>query len=196
MCSPITSKVLKSWCWLVIYKILRNLLNALNTLRPRQNYRHFTDDIFKYIFVNENVWISLKISLKFVPKVRIDSIPALVQIMAWCQAIIWTNDGTFPGAYMRHSASTRDNTSTHFMRRSHCNYQCCMMNSVNKLSDNSHLLALVNKNSRAGYGAVYSEHGSNLTVSNDHSLRFCRRKTIYQSIGSSERSKPLEIPLD
>ena len=25
------------------------------------------DDIFKYIFLNENFWISIKISLKFVP---------------------------------------------------------------------------------------------------------------------------------
>ena len=41
------------------------------------------DDIFKCIFLNENVWIVLKISLKFVPKVRINNIPALVQIMAW-----------------------------------------------------------------------------------------------------------------
>ena len=55
----------------------------LNTLRPRQNGRHFADDIFKCIFLNENARISLKISLKFVPKVRINDIPALVQIMAW-----------------------------------------------------------------------------------------------------------------
>ena len=27
----------------------------INTLRPRQNGRHFADDIFKCIFVNENV---------------------------------------------------------------------------------------------------------------------------------------------
>ena len=57
----------------------------LNTLRPRQNGRRFPDDIFKYIFLNENVLISLKISLKFIPKVRINNIPALVQIMAWCR---------------------------------------------------------------------------------------------------------------
>ena len=57
--------------------------NQFNTLRPRQNGRHFPDDIFKCIFLNENVWISIKISLKFVPKVPIDNIPALVQIMAW-----------------------------------------------------------------------------------------------------------------
>ena len=55
----------------------------VNTLRPRPNRRHFADDIFKCIFLNENVWISLKISLKFVPKVRINNIPTLVQIMAW-----------------------------------------------------------------------------------------------------------------
>ena len=54
-----------------------------NTLRPRQNCHHFADDIFKYIFLNKNVWISLQISLKFVSKIRINNIPALVQIMAW-----------------------------------------------------------------------------------------------------------------
>ena len=56
---------------------------SVNTLRPRQNGRHFPDDIFKWIFLNENVWIPIKISLKFVPKVPINNIPALVQIMAW-----------------------------------------------------------------------------------------------------------------
>ena len=57
--------------------------NDLNTLRPRRNEQHFADDIFKRIFFNENVWISIKISLKFVPKGPINNIPALVQIMAW-----------------------------------------------------------------------------------------------------------------
>ena len=54
-----------------------------NTLRPRQNGRHFPDDIFKWIFLNENVWISINISLKFVPRGPINNIPALVQVMAW-----------------------------------------------------------------------------------------------------------------
>ena len=58
----------------------------LNTLGPRQNGRHFADDIFKCIFVNENVWILIEISLKFVPKGLINSIPALVQTMAWCRS--------------------------------------------------------------------------------------------------------------
>ena len=36
-------------------------------------------------FFNENIWISIKISLKFVPKSPINNIPALVQIIAWCR---------------------------------------------------------------------------------------------------------------
>ena len=58
-------------------------MRKFNTLRPRQNGRHFADDTFKRIFLNENVRISIKISLKFVPKCPINNIPALVQIMAW-----------------------------------------------------------------------------------------------------------------
>ena len=62
--------------------------------RIRVLYRHIifkhieaetklTDDIFKRSFFNENVWISIKISLKFVPKGPINNILALFQIMAW-----------------------------------------------------------------------------------------------------------------
>ena len=36
------------------------------------------DDIFKCIFLNENIRISIKISLKFVPKGPINNTPALV----------------------------------------------------------------------------------------------------------------------
>ena len=54
-----------------------------NTLRPRQNGRHFADDTFKHIFLTENIRISIKISLKFVPKGSFYNIPALIQIMAW-----------------------------------------------------------------------------------------------------------------
>ena len=57
--------------------------NANLTLMPRQYGRHFPDDIFKCIFLNENVKISIKISLKFAFKGSIDYIPALVQIKAW-----------------------------------------------------------------------------------------------------------------
>ena len=56
---------------------------SVNTLRPRQNGRHFADDTFKHIFMNENIIISTKNSLKFVPKGPINNNPALVQIMTW-----------------------------------------------------------------------------------------------------------------
>ena len=56
---------------------------SFNTLRPTQNGRHFADDTFNRIVVNENVTISIKFSLKFVPKGQINNISALVQIMAW-----------------------------------------------------------------------------------------------------------------
>ena len=59
---------------------------ALFTLRPlTKNCHHFKDDIFKYIFLNKNVWTLPKISLKFVPNIQINHIPALVQIKAWYQ---------------------------------------------------------------------------------------------------------------
>ena len=55
----------------------------VNTLGPRQNGRHFPDDIFKCIFLNENVWISIMISLMFVLVCPINTFPTLIQIMAW-----------------------------------------------------------------------------------------------------------------
>ena len=59
-----------------------SILGHFNTLRPRQNGRHFTDDVFKCVFVNENARILLKISVKFVSKVPFNNIPALI-LMAW-----------------------------------------------------------------------------------------------------------------
>ena len=53
------------------------------TFDIKQNDQHFQNDIFKCIFSNENIWISINISLKFVLKCPINNIPALVQIMVW-----------------------------------------------------------------------------------------------------------------
>ena len=58
---------------------------TLNPSPPEQNGHHFTDDIFKYIFIDEECHILIRISLKFVPKCSIDNKSALVQAMAWCQ---------------------------------------------------------------------------------------------------------------
>ena len=58
-------------------------MNHFNSLRPRQNGRHFLDVILKLIFLNENARISIKTSRKFVPRDQVNNISALVQIMAW-----------------------------------------------------------------------------------------------------------------
>ena len=68
---------------LKFHQLYTYLHTGINTLRPRQNRRHFADDIFKCIFFNENVWLLFQISLKFVPKGPINNIPASVQIMVW-----------------------------------------------------------------------------------------------------------------
>ena len=65
-----------------------------------------SNEIFKRIFLNENFRITIKISLKFVPKGPIDNKSALVQVMAWRQtgakplpeAVMIQ----FTDAYMRH----------------------------------------------------------------------------------------------
>ena len=57
----------------------------VNTLRLRQNCRHFSDDAFKCIFLHENCRILHEISLKFVLKGPLNNITGLVQIMAWCR---------------------------------------------------------------------------------------------------------------
>ena len=80
-------------------------LGCANTLRPRQNGCHYPDKIFKCAFLNENGWISIWISLNFVPKVQIDNIPSIGSYNGlvpkrhqWCPILlvhIWTNDVLF-----------------------------------------------------------------------------------------------------
>ena len=59
-----------------------SLSYVVNSLRPR----HFADDIFKRIFLNENVRILIKMSLTFVPRGPTNNITILVLIMAWCRS--------------------------------------------------------------------------------------------------------------
>ena len=77
------------------------------------------DDIFKCNFVNENVVISIKISLNFIHKGAINNKSSLVHVMAWHR----TGDkplselmiAQFTDAYMRPSASMiEDDTKTSF----------------------------------------------------------------------------------
>ena len=75
--------LLRPVCWSVtspLHVISSQVQNCLLCwhIEAETNGRHFADDIFKCIFLNENVWFAIEIPLKFVPKGSIDNIPALV----------------------------------------------------------------------------------------------------------------------
>ena len=76
----------------------------VNTLRLRQNGCYFADYIFRVIFLNENWCILIQMSLKFVPKGSVDNKPAFGSgnglSPVRCQAIAWTNDGSFHWCHM------------------------------------------------------------------------------------------------
>ena len=61
-----TAKVLDNGWWLYQPGEMDMFVSIIYLTHWGQNGSHFPDNIFKYIFVNENenVWISLKISLK------------------------------------------------------------------------------------------------------------------------------------
>ena len=66
-------------------------------MRPIQNGYNFANDFLKCIFVDENVWIPIRISLKFASKEPISYIPTFSSdnglVPNGPQAIIGTNDG-------------------------------------------------------------------------------------------------------
>ena len=71
-------KVIRNRHWMVLTdwgrdKTINKIFLLLLYVR-----RHFTDDSFKYISLNESVEISIKISLGFVPRGPVNNIPALV----------------------------------------------------------------------------------------------------------------------
>ena len=66
------------------YQFQNTNKTQFNSSPPRQNGCHFRNNMFKCIFFNENIWISNKTSLKYIPWDVIDKLSAaLVQIMAW-----------------------------------------------------------------------------------------------------------------
>ena len=82
-CRQATSHYL-SQCWhsfMLPYGVTRP--QSVNTLRLKQNGHHFPYNILKWIFLNENVWILINISLNLVPMGPINNIPVMVQMMAW-----------------------------------------------------------------------------------------------------------------
>ena len=80
---------------------------AFKSSRPGQNSRHFPDDMFKCIFMNEKSCILIRISMQFDLKGPINNKPPLVMVMAWRRP----GDKPLPepmltkftDAYMRHS---------------------------------------------------------------------------------------------
>ena len=76
------AEISKLWLGLRVFQSFWQPGHLL-THHPGQDGHHFTEDIFKYIFMNEKFCILIKISLRFVPKSPIDNNPALVQVMTW-----------------------------------------------------------------------------------------------------------------
>ena len=83
--------------------------SELTNLRPRQNDHHLADGFFKFIFFTENCYVSIQLSLRYVPTCPTDINSALVYIMAWRR----TGDkplsepmvDKFGDGYMRYSVS-------------------------------------------------------------------------------------------
>ena len=94
---------LSTWLWIIQYPWQTSFFNSSP---PEQNGRHFADDAFRCIFVNESLCISIQSSLKFVPKGQIDKKSALVQVMAWrlfgAKPLPEPMLTQFTDAYMRH----------------------------------------------------------------------------------------------
>ena len=76
------------WCDHEHFQTWSSYLTFLvNTLRPSQNNHHFPDNIFTCIFLNENVQIWIKISLKFLTC----WLSLLTQLTScrWCHILLW-----------------------------------------------------------------------------------------------------------
>ena len=61
----------------------------VDALKLRQSGCHFADNIFKFIFLNENFYILIQNFTEFFPNDPTDSKPALIQlltVMVWCQS--------------------------------------------------------------------------------------------------------------
>ena len=58
------------------------MMTTINSSPTGQNGRHFANNIFKCIFMNEEFYILFRISLKFVSKGGIDDSSTVVRVMA------------------------------------------------------------------------------------------------------------------
>ena len=71
-----------TWKWFQNYWLLGRGIGLTHWSRDKMAAT-WADNIFQCNCINEKILILIKMSLKIVPKVWINNIPALVQIMAW-----------------------------------------------------------------------------------------------------------------
>ena len=70
------------FCFVCVFFVIPQPLNAQH-IEAVTKWWSFRRRHFRFVLLNENVWISIKISLKFLPKGPINNIPTLVPIMTW-----------------------------------------------------------------------------------------------------------------
>ena len=70
------------WCIYSVELMEKKYIPETYHIEAETKWTPFSRRLFKCIFLNNNVWISINISLKFVPNGLINNIPLLVQIKA------------------------------------------------------------------------------------------------------------------
>ena len=78
--------------------------NALLHIEAYTKWPTFPDDIFKCIFLNANIWISIKIPLQFIPEGPINNVPASVMITVLSLSELSLSE--FNDAIMRYSTTS------------------------------------------------------------------------------------------
>ena len=139
-CSIVTLRVGIRYGLTAFYSLTTGSI-FINTLRPRQYDRHFTDDILKCMFLNENVFISNKLSLMFVPTGPVNDIPTLVQIMAWRRPGDKPLSGSMMLAYWRIYVNTQRPIQNYY-QYDFCinNTSICTQNNFDSTPKNVHCL--------------------------------------------------------
>ena len=131
---------------------------TFNTLNPKQNDRHFADDLSKCILLNENIWISINFSLKFVAKCQIDNIPSLVQIMNWHRLGDKPLSEPMMVSLLRKICVTRPQWLTHYRKTRPFQYPSIMH--VTQLAKSSHVTELA---SNAENASISWRHHEKMT---------------------------------
>ena len=97
----LTCYMYKHTYWCLINTLSSLLLDRVTHLPLDKMAAILADNIFKHIFLTENIRTVIEISLKFVPRGLIYNTPALVKVMAWRR----TGDKPLPEAMMTQFAN-------------------------------------------------------------------------------------------